>query len=103
MGLTIFGTSNFTAPHAVPEPDQRGTYNLVSTCVLTLSLCIYTSVHLNVPEHHATRATIFLRKMKWVLIGLVAPEFVVYNAWHQRSLAKQALKDLKALEVSCML
>ena len=96
MGLTIFGASNFTQSHWVPEPNGRGTYNLLSTCLLTLGLCVYSSIHLNIPEYKASWTILFLRRTKWVLIALLAPEFVVYNAWRQRDRAKQILCNLKS-------
>ena len=95
MGLTIFGSSNFTHLRWVPEPEGRGTYSLLSTCILTLGLCVYTSIYLNIPEHNASRIKIFLRRTKWVLIALLAPEFVVYNAWWQRNHAKEILRKLR--------
>lgn len=32
----------------IDDPDGRGTFTIVSSCVLTLSLCVYTAIHLNV-------------------------------------------------------
>ena len=95
MGLSIFGVSNYTNSHWVSEPNQRGTYSLISTCILTLGLCVYSAIHLNIPEHRATKTTVYLRKLKWLLIALLAPEFVVYVAWRQRDQAKKALKILR--------
>ena len=33
-----------------PEPGNRGTYGLLSSCVITMVLCVWTAVHLNIPE-----------------------------------------------------
>lgn len=31
------------------DPDGRGTFTLVSSCVFTLTICVYSAMHLNVP------------------------------------------------------
>ncbi|KAL9581971.1 MAG: hypothetical protein Q9212_003572 [Teloschistes hypoglaucus] len=41
------------------------------------------NVHLNVPEHKGQHPQ-YLRKFKWLLLGLFAPELVAYVAWQQR-------------------
>lgn len=33
-----------------PEPGKRGTYGLLSSCILTMILCLWTAVHPNIPE-----------------------------------------------------
>ena len=66
--------ANHTA-HWTPEPARRGTYSILSTCLITMGLCVWTAVHLNVPGHHKTRQQI-LRKAGWLIMGLLAPELV---------------------------
>lgn len=59
-----------------PEPTYRGTFGILSTCLITMVLCVWTAVHLNIPEHGqagiVTRQT--CRKILWLCIGLLAPE-----------------------------
>jgi hypothetical protein len=76
----------------VPNPTNRGTSNILQSCLITTSLCVWTALHLNLKEHDDPT---FLRisyqtwrKAGWLLIGLLAPEMVVYTAWFQRSRAK---------------
>ena len=59
-----------------PEPSVRGTWSILSTCIITLGLCIWTAVHLNIPEHGTTQWTKFWRKVFWLFMGLLAPEIV---------------------------
>ena len=61
-----------------PEPDGRGHYSILATCFITLSLCIWSALHLNIPEHNKSGSQKW-RKLKWLVIGLVAPEFVGDN------------------------
>ncbi|TIA30028.1 hypothetical protein D6C78_09845 [Aureobasidium pullulans] len=74
-------TANQTATWH-PEPRGRGTFGLLSSCITTLVLCVYTAVHLNIPEHGKERQQYF-RKFGWVILGLLAPEIVAWNAWEQ--------------------
>jgi hypothetical protein len=53
-----------------------------------MSLCIWTSLHLNVPEHKKGHLQKY-RKLSWMIVGLLAPELVVWNAWEQRKQAKR--------------
>jgi hypothetical protein len=73
-----FGTAptNSTA-YWKASPNERGTLSILSSCIITLILCAYTSLHLNIPEHgKATWTHQFWRKTLWVVLGLGAPEVV---------------------------
>jgi hypothetical protein len=74
-----------------PEPQTRGTFSILSNCLITMSLCIWTSLHLNVPEHKKEHLQKY-RKLGWMLLGLIAPEMVVWNAWEQRRQMKKVSK-----------
>ena len=58
------------------EPKDRGTFNILSTCLITLCLCVWTVVHLNVPEHERLSSQ-WLRKVGWLAMGVFAPEMVL--------------------------
>lgn len=58
-------------------PNGRGTFSILSTCLITLSLCVYTSLHLNIPEHGKTYwGHQFWKRAWWVFLGVATPEFV---------------------------
>ncbi|KAL8932022.1 MAG: hypothetical protein Q9211_006574, partial [Gyalolechia sp. 1 TL-2023] len=80
----------------VPEPNGRGTWSLLSTCIVTTSLCVWSAVHLNVPQHERTGRQ-YWRKVKWLLLGLFAPELVAYVAWQQRHDARRLCREVKAV------
>jgi hypothetical protein len=71
------------APPWVDEPRKRGTLNILSGCVFTLSLCVYKAIHLNIPEPPESQWSFYRRKTKWVIISILAPELVVYCAFDQ--------------------
>jgi hypothetical protein len=74
-------TLNHTARwHA--EPNYRGTYTILSTSVVTIGLCVWQAVHLNIPgpddkiKWYYRPSKQFWRKMGWLMIGVLAPELV---------------------------
>jgi hypothetical protein len=97
------GASHYT--HWQSEPNTRGTFRLLISCLITLTLCVWTAVHLNVPVRKPVersrrrgrrlRSNYWLRRARWVFLGLVAPELVVYTAWRQWSSARAMTRDLR--------
>ena len=67
----------------VKEDNQRDTIPLLLGCLATLGLCVYSAVHLNVPPKDKRRCRTLGREMVWCLVGLFAPEFLLYIAWSQ--------------------
>jgi len=53
-----------------PSPLQRGTFDILSTCLTTMILCVWTTIHLNIPEYGMAKTAVW-RKVKWVLLGVV--------------------------------
>ena len=92
--VNAFGptTSNNTATWH-PEPNTRGTWSILSSCILTIALCAWTALHLNIPEHRKANKQKY-RKLKWFIVGVVAPEVVAFIAWRQRRAALQIAKDV---------
>lgn len=66
-----------------PGTHQRGTFNILSTCVITLGLCLWTAIHMNVPPLKSGFLSRLLRKSGWVLFGFLAPELVAFAAFQQ--------------------
>jgi hypothetical protein len=63
----------------------------------SVCLCVYTAVHINIPALDDTSMTIFMRKLKWMFIALIAPEVVLYTAWQQWYAARRICKKLNKL------
>lgn len=86
----------------VNDPDGRGTFTILSSCILTLSLCVYTSIHLNVRPYKQTELQSWIETTKWVFFGILAPELMVFVAWRQYMSARaldQIVNGLKARSV----
>ncbi|PQK15799.1 hypothetical protein BB8028_0006g01210 [Beauveria bassiana] len=91
-------TLNSTLVGYVGEPNGRGTLSLLFSCVFTLFLCVWSAVHLNLPELDESPSSYSYRYFKWSLLGLFGPELVIWAAWRQyisaQSLTKIIRKDL---------
>ena len=62
-------------------PKTRGTLDILLTCIITILLCVWTAIHLNVPPPRSFWRPIF-RKLGWLILALLAPEMIVYTAWY---------------------
>ena len=74
------------------DPNGRGTFSLVSSCVLTLTICVYSAMHLNVPPRNECILQFWLRNIRWGLLGIFGPELVVFIAWKQYHSAKSLVR-----------
>ncbi|KAF4628959.1 hypothetical protein G7Y89_g9190 [Cudoniella acicularis] len=96
-----------------PEPSSRGTFDILSVCLITLISYVWTTVHLNVPRKESlessgatflvnirNRTSFFWRRLAWVLLGLLTPELVAYATQVQHIeaeiLHKNVIEALKA-------
>jgi len=86
--FNVVGSNDTVKWHA--EPTTRGTFSILSTCFITLVLCVWSSVHPNLPGNGGK---LWQRRLRWVVSGLLAPEFLILTAWQQRQTAKRILKE----------
>jgi len=84
------------APAWVASPEIRGTLGIVWSCLVTLVACIYTALHLNVPNRTGIW-DMALYKAKWAAVGLFVPEVLLYIAVSQFFEARQLQTRMKAL------
>jgi hypothetical protein len=80
----------------VPDPDGRGTLDIISSCVITFILCVWCALHLNVPPPGAKSGWFALEKAKWVLLGIFAPELVVATAASQYFTARWLKREIES-------
>lgn len=76
-------------PRWVPNPDRRGTANILETCLFTIFLCTWTVLHLNVPAVGDGFAKRLVRKIKWMMITMMLPEWTFSIAMQERITAKR--------------
>ncbi|KAL9007619.1 MAG: hypothetical protein Q9173_007154 [Seirophora scorigena] len=95
--LTALGTD--VAPSWVSDPDDRGTWSLLYSCVFTLILCVWTAVHPNLPSRDLHASVMrYNPKILFVLYALLAPEFGILTAFEQYQRAKRLIGELSKLK-----
>ncbi|KAM7184947.1 hypothetical protein V8F33_012713 [Rhypophila sp. PSN 637] len=77
----------------VSEPDFRGTWDIIWTSFITVSICTFTLLCLNVPGKDDTPFVLFRRRLFWMLLAILAPEIVLTYAAGQWSRARHSLRD----------
>jgi hypothetical protein len=70
--------------------------SIVYSCLLTLFACTWTAVHPNLPAPDDNKIKAFWRRLKVVLVTLIAPEYTLYWALMQRQSARALVKAAKA-------
>ncbi|KAI2479136.1 hypothetical protein Ptr902_09347 [Pyrenophora tritici-repentis] len=83
----------------VEEDNQRDTISLLISCFATLGLCVYSAVHLNVPRKAEGSYRTLLREFQWCVLGLFAPELILYTAWRQLASARQLRYEIEQTTV----
>jgi hypothetical protein len=74
-----------------PGPHERGTARLLYTCISTLVLCLYSSLHLNVPKAgNSPGRQLYVEKACWMVSGLLFPELVCVDIAMEVSYAANA-------------
>lgn len=86
------------APSWVSDPDDRGTWSLLYSCVFTLTLCVWSAVHPNVPSRAFQQSVAkHGSKIFFVLAAILAPELGVFVAFRQFQRARSLIKELSRL------
>ncbi|KAK0726744.1 hypothetical protein B0T26DRAFT_636222, partial [Lasiosphaeria miniovina] len=64
-----------------PNPDRRGTMNILQSCLLTIIACTWTIHHPNVPKRTPETALgRFLHRARWMIATILLPEFILAQA-----------------------
>jgi hypothetical protein len=93
--------SNTTTTAWKAEPDGRGTFGLISSCILTLVFCVWSALHLNVPPSKSPKGRQALEKTCWIVYGVFAPELVVATAASQYITARWLKKEIEKDAAHC--
>lgn len=78
-------------------PNQRGTIDILWSCLSTVFLCLWSMLHLNLPAPDDSYWTIFRRQCRWLVLGLLAPEVPMLAACGQWSSAKRSVQKMRSL------
>lgn len=75
------------------SPDVRGTADIVWSCLITIFLCTWTSVCVNIPPLGSDRREQLVRKLLVCFEALCGPEFIFHTALGQYTAAKRSVED----------
>ena len=93
----LFNGTNILISGWVGQPRGRGTIDILWSSSLTIFLCTWTVLCLNVPDRNDGKLQVFLRRAKWMFWAIVWPELVLSVAIGQRASAVRSVKRFKAL------
>lgn len=95
LSFHLVYAGNDTVIHGwVREPDGRGTWSIIWSSLVTISLCTWSALHLSVPKYHE-RWKLVLRRCKYFLIALLAPEAILIFSLQSYVDARNAVLELQ--------
>lgn len=81
----------------VSGPNSRGTIDIIWSSLLTIFLCTWTAVCLNLPSPNDSQFQVFRRRAKWMFWAIVSPELVLAVAIGQYASARRSVKRFRKL------
>jgi len=78
------------------EPEQRGTFGILAICISTMTICVWSTVHFNIPTPRRTPTRRFFTQVLWMVIALIAPELLLFIAINDRMNAAILVKKTLA-------
>jgi len=81
----------------VPDPSGRGTIGLVTSCLTTLALCVWTAIHMNISPTKTSSFKRFWVKLSWASLSIIAPEITLLRALMQYETAAALRKERNAI------
>jgi hypothetical protein len=80
----ISGISGKEVLAGSPPPVVRTKIGIIWSCLVTIFSCTWVAVHPNIPGPNGTRWSIFLRRVRLMVVALLAPEAIIIWAMRQR-------------------
>jgi hypothetical protein len=78
-------------------PNVRGTVDLLWGCSLVIFTGVWTVLHLNIPSPNDNYWEILLRKIRWGILAVLAPDVLVYFSalqWHRAKASVSQMHDI---------
>ncbi|KAI1264465.1 hypothetical protein F5Y18DRAFT_390565 [Xylariaceae sp. FL1019] len=79
----------------VDQPSFRGSFDIIWSCLVTIFICTYSLLCLNVPAPNDSFLHVVRRRTKWMIIAILAPEIVLTFAAGQWSRARHSVDAFK--------
>lgn len=78
----------------VQDPNGRGTFSILVSCLAVLFLNTWTVLHLNIPPHKTPWRN-YMHKCKWWIIALICPDGLAVSSAEQWRNARNSVRVLK--------
>jgi hypothetical protein len=78
-----------------PIPNRRGSLNIIESCAFTILACTWSIQRLNLPRYSEPKRQLFIRRVGWFIICILAPEFILAHAIEHRRWVRECLRDLE--------
>jgi hypothetical protein len=78
------------------QPNERGTIDIITSCGITMFLCSWSVICLNVPGPDDSKFRLFRRKAYITALAFIGPEFLFQIALGQLVSARRSVKDFHA-------
>ncbi len=82
----------------VTKPSGRGTFDILQSCLVTLFLCSWSALFLNVPAECQRAIAFVIHKTRWMVFTVAFPEMLTGMAAEQWRSACQSVEDFSRLE-----
>ncbi|KAJ7364218.1 hypothetical protein DFH08DRAFT_838636 [Mycena albidolilacea] len=96
--------SNSPEPRALTDAcddiKSRNLFDIVWGCIATIFACTWVSVHPNVPPPRQSRLALVWRRLKMMLIAVLAPELIVGFAARQFLVARKLSKEYDKISMT---
>jgi hypothetical protein len=79
-----------------PSPNGRGSIDIIWSCLVTIFLCSWSVLCLQIPSTEDTRFHILWRRLWLTFLCALGPEFILQLALGQWSSARQSVRDFRA-------
>ncbi|PNS16453.1 hypothetical protein CAC42_187 [Sphaceloma murrayae] len=84
----------------ISQPESRGTMDILWACSSTLFICVWVMLHLNIPARDDSFLIVVVRKLKWFVMSMLAPELVMLFAGGQWAAACRSVSDMNELGIN---
>lgn len=94
----MFSASHDQLQHVgfVPAtPYGRDTISILRFCLPTIFLFTFTILHVNLPPLKITGVQIFLKKLTWVALGILVPEWICLKTFYELYLTRAMVQIFK--------
>ena len=79
------------------EPHFRGTYSILASCLSTLFVSTWSALHLDIRASDQSGFMRFFDKLGWLVLGLLAPEYLLLLAFNQYMAARELTKFARGI------